>query len=53
MTLRLHFPVAYGAALGVEVDAYLYYGQTREGKLRGVILEVYLIDGCLGGHVEL
>ena len=45
-------PVADCPALRVEVDANLNNGQTRESKLRGVVLEVYLLHCSLGGHVQ-
>ena len=44
--------VADGAALRVEVDAHLYYGQTRECKLGGIVLEVNLLHCSLGTLVE-
>ena len=50
--LILHFPVADGAAIGVEVDANFYYGQTRECKLGGVVLEVNLLHCSLGTLVQ-
>ena len=44
-------PVADSPALGVKVDADLNNGQTREGELRGIVLEVNLLNCNLGGHV--
>ena len=49
----LCLPVPDSAALGVEIDAHLHYGQSREGKLGGVVLQVDLVHGGLGGLVEL
>ena len=53
MDFSYNFPISNSAAFGVEVDAYLYYWQTSEGKFRGVVLEVYLLHCCLGRHIEL
>ena len=47
-----NLPVAYCSSLGVEINAYFYDRQTSEGKLLGVVLEVYLVDGCLSRHIE-
>ena len=45
-------PVANSSAIWVEVDADLYYGQTGKGKLRGIVLQVYLFHGSLRTLVQ-
>ena len=51
--LRLNLPVSKGVGLRVEVDAGFHYGQAAEGEAGGVVLEVDLPHGGLGGTVEL
>ncbi len=46
-----YLPVADGALLGVEVDAYPHYRQTAEGKLLLVVLQVYLVHRCLSALI--
>lgn len=51
--LRLNLPVGKGVGLRVEVDAGFHDGQAAEGEAGGVVLEVDLPHGGLGGTVEL
>ena len=53
MRLLLYLPVPYRAPLGIEADADLDDGQATEGKLGGIVVEVYLPHGCLGRLDEL
>ena len=38
--------------LGIEVDAYLHDGQPVEGEARGIVLEIYLLQGRFGTPVQ-
>ncbi len=53
MSHVLYLPVPYRAPLGIEIDTDLDNGQATEGKLGGIVVEVYLPHGCLCRLVEL